>query len=462
MLEGKNRSMFTYKVLVSVLCLIVLAAVGTGIFYVGNPPEITIDPKMPVIGMKTPVRVEISAPRRGLTHVKIEIVQGDSSALLLEKTYPSSSSIPFIGEGIYRDEALVEAGRQNFPELKGGSAVIRVTAGRAGTWLRSPDPVTDEITLPVQLTPPSLQVTSIQTNVAQGGSEVVTYRVGETSVRDGVRAGSWWFPGFALPGGGPRDRFALFAIPHDMTGPEARLTAEDAAGNVAERTFIDNFSPRMFRSDQMGVSDAFLNKVVPEILSQSPEITEQGTLVDSYILINRELRRINDETLKNLSRNTSPSFLWTRNFIMMPNSKVTALFGDRRTYLYEEKEIDHQVHLGIDLASVRQAPIPAANSGRVVYAGYLGIYGITVVIDHGYGLQTIYGHLSSVDAVEGQDVARGDIIGRTGETGLAGGDHLHYGVLLHGLPVNPLEWSDGQWIRNRIGLKLGPSFVFIP
>ena len=148
--------------------------------------------------------------------------------------------------------------------------------------------------------------------------------------------------------------------------------------------------------------------------------------------------------------------------MQMPNGKVTASFGERRTYLYHERVIDHQDHLGYDLAVTKQAPIPAANSGIIAFAGFLGIYGNAVVIDHGYGLQSIYGHLSSVAVTEGQEVSIGDTIGRTGETGLAGGDHLHFSTLLQGLPVNPTEWWDSHWIGDRISRKLGSAFSFTP
>jgi murein DD-endopeptidase MepM/ murein hydrolase activator NlpD len=139
-----------------------------------------------------------------------------------------------------------------------------------------------------------------------------------------------------------------------------------------------------------------------------------------------------------------------------------ASFAEQRTYHYQGREIDRQDHLGYDLAVTKQAPIPAANDGVIACAKFFGIYGNAVVIDHGYGLLTIYGHLSSIAVTEGQKVARGDIIGKTGETGLAGGDHLHFCTLLQGLPVNPSEWWDPHWIKDRIAKKLGPAFPYMP
>lgn len=456
---GSGRS---FKPLFLLLGIIILAFVGLAIFRVGGSPVVKISPKMQVIGKQTPVIVEITEPQRGLTHVRVELVQESKSAVLAEKYYSRSSQLPFIGSKIDKDVIAVEAGRQSFPALIGGTATIRVTVDRAGTWLRHPAAKIEELTLPVRLTPPSLQITSIQTYVSQGGCEAVTYRVGESAVRDGVRAGSWWFSGYPLPGGGPRDRFAIFAVPYNMSEPNVRLVVEDGAGNSAETGFIDKFFPKPMRADTIEVSDSFLNKVVPPILSQTPEIREQGTLLDSYLMINRELRKKNADVIQSLFQKSAPSFLWSKPFLMMPNTKITAHFAERRTYMYQGREVDQQDHLGFDLAQTKQAPIPAANAGVVVLARFFGIYGNAVVIDHGFGMMTIYGHLSSIAVTEGQKVGLGDVIGKTGETGLAGGDHLHFCTLLQGLPVDPVEWCDGHWIKDRIAKKLGAGFAFAP
>jgi len=462
MADDQFRSAHPLRVVFIVLGIILLAVVAQGIFRAAGSPGIKIDPGAAVIGKRTLVKIECSEPRRGLTHVTVELVQGDKTAKLEDKKYPVSSQFAFWGAKTAKDVLIVEAGRQTLPTLTGGTAAIRVTAERAGTWLRSPNPSAEEIVLPVRLTPPSLQVASTQTYVSQGGCEVVAYRVGESAVRDGVRAGSWWFPGFPLPGGGKQDRFAFFAVPYDMAQPDVRLVTEDAAGNAAEMGFIDKFFPKPFRSDNIDLDDAFMGRVVPEILSQSPELKDRGSLLENYLAINRELRQTNAEAIKALALKSKPAFLWTKPFSMIRNGKVMSAFADRRTYRYQGKVVDHQDHLGFDLAVTKQCPIPAANDGAVVSTRYFGIYGNAVLIDHGYGLMSIYGHLSSIGVTEGQKVAKGDIIGRTGETGLAGGDHLHFCTILQGLPVNPVEWCDGHWIQDRIAKKLGPAFAFSP
>jgi len=453
----RSRSL---KLSLILIVILVLALAAHGFLRAGGSPDIHVKPAMSYIGKKTPITIEVSEPRRGLTYVKVELVQGSKAAVVAEKNYPESSQFAFWGSKTEKDTLQVEVGRNCMPDLTGGTASIRVTAGRAGTWLRHPDPVIDEVRLSVRFVPPTLQITSTKTYVAQGGCEVVTYRVGDSAVRDGVRAGSWWFPGYSLPGGGKQDRFAIFAVPFDRTQADGRLVAEDAAGNEAERAFIDQFFPKAFKSDTIAVSDAFLNKVVPEILEQTPDFADRGNTLDNYLAINREMRQKNADLIQSLARQSATEFLWNTPFITMRNGKVMAGFADRRTYLYQGREIDQQTHLGYDLAVTKQAPVPAFNSGVIVFAGYLGIYGNAVVIDHGYGLQTIYAHLSSIAVQQGQKVAQGALLGKTGETGLAGGDHLHYCTLLQGLPVNPVEWWDGHWIQDRIAAKLGPAFPF--
>ena len=98
----------------------------------------------------------------------------------------------------------------------------------------------------------------------------------------------------------------------------------------------------------------------------------------------------------------------------------------------------------------------------MIFADYLGIFGNCVVIDHGMGLQSLYAHLSSIDAATDDRVGREDVIGLSGQTGLAGGDHLHFAMLLHGQPVTPVEWWDGNWIEDRILRKLREASTAAP
>lgn len=443
------------------LLALVWAAVAT--LRVGGTPSIEIDADKPGIGRRTSFRITLAEPRRGLTECRVELVQGDRVESLAVREWQPRSAWQFWGPATVRDELTVVIGSETISGLRSGEATLRVAVWPASTWLRRPEPRIAERVWPVLLTAPALQIRSSHHYVSQGGSGVVVYRVGDTALRDGVRVGETWFPGYPLPGGEAGLRFALFAVPFDLVGPtEIRLEAEDVVENRALLSFVDEFFSKSFRSDVIEITDEFMERVVPAIMAATPEMPDQGDLLANYLWINGELRRRNAVSLRELAATSSREFLWTRPFVPMSKGQVMSAFADRRTYRYQGREVDRQDHLGFDLASVRQAEIQAANRGTVVLADYLGIYGTTVVIDHGFGLMSLYGHLSSL-AVRSQDkVEQGQTIGRSGQTGLAGGDHLHFTLLIQGHPVNPVEWWDGAWIRDRFAAKLSGAFSFEP
>jgi len=452
------------RTLTVVLILILLGGLGflsLAAFRVGPAPEIEAGPAGGSIGRKTSVTVTVTEPDRGLSRVQAELVQGDRVEKLADKTYLPLPSWALWGSGTGSDTLVLEVGRDAIKGLKAGSATLRVSAEGAPAWLRQAAPVTKELTFQVRLTPPSLGVTSTFHFARPGGAEAVVYRVGASSVRDGVRAGDLWFPGHALPGGGRDDRFALFAVPPDMADPSSvRLTAADDAGNESQAAFIDQFTARKPIEATINLSDSFLNRVVPSIMSQTPEMADAGGLIENFLSINRDLRKANAAALVELAAQSRQQFLWSRPFLPMSNAQVMAPFAEHRTYVYQGRTVDHQVHLGFDLAATRAVPVQASNDGVVALARYFGIYGNTVMVDHGYGLQSLYAHLSSIDVKEGQEVKRGEALGRTGDTGLAGGDHLHFSILVAGQPVNPQEWWDGHWIRDRVARKLAGALRF--
>jgi len=442
------------------LALALLAAFLVATLRVGPLPSLEMHTEAKAIGPRTGLEVVASAAGRGLAGLRVELDQAGTTHVVARRTYRPLPPWAFSGERTQSDRLRVEVGRSAVPALVEGDAVVRVVAERAGTWLRRPDPVVEELRLPVRLSPPALAVLSSQHYVAQGGSGVVVYRAGSTAVRDGVRAGSFFFPGSPLPGGGKEDRLALFGVPWDLEDPAGlRLVAEDDAGNVIERAFVDRFFPKPPARDTIALDDAFLAKVVPEIRAETPGLEDRGSLLDNYLQINRDLRKANAGELVALGPRSAGAFLWTEPFLPLHNAKVMSAFADQRTYVYEGREVDTQTHLGFDLAVVAHTPVPAANRGVVLLARYFGIYGNSVVLDHGLGLATLYSHLSSVEVKEGQAVERGTILGRTGATGLAGGDHLHFTTLVRGMPVNPVEWWDGKWIRDRVASKAGPAVL---
>ena len=121
---------------------------------------------------------------------------------------------------------------------------------------------------------------------------------------------------------------------------------------------------------------------------------------------------------------------------------ITSLFGRRKSPFGSGTEF----HPGMDISVPTGTPVKAAGKGRVTYAGWLSGYGKVVIIDHGYGIQSVYGHNSEILVKVGQSVKRGDIIAKSGNTGRSTGPHVHFEVRVNGNPVDPMKYlAKGNW-----------------
>jgi murein DD-endopeptidase MepM/ murein hydrolase activator NlpD len=316
----------------------------------------------------------------------------------------------------------------------------------------------------VRLERPQIAVLSTKHYINLGGSEMVVYRATPADVESGVRVGDYAYPGYAASGAkldginitDPAVKIAFIALRYDQdVNTPMYAYAKDEAGNSARADFDHLSFPKPFKKSRIPLDDKFLDRVVPAILETTNEVNPQGTTLEKFLVINGELRRKNAEKIASYARQSSPEILWGGVvFHPFTNTAVEAAFADQRTYTYEGKDVDRQTHLGFDLARVVNSPIVAANRGKVVHASPLGIYGNCVIIDHGMGVQSLYGHLSSISVKVGDMVEKEQEIGKSGMTGLAGGDHLHFTQLVNGQMVNPVEWWDAHWIEDRIVRKL--------
>jgi murein DD-endopeptidase MepM/ murein hydrolase activator NlpD len=285
--------------------------------------------------------------------------------------------------------------------------------------------------------------------INQGGTGCVSYTSNESLSSSGIRVGEAFFPGY--PSG--ENRFLVF-FPLPVGTPADipfQGTAEDLAGNRSSAAFRPNIKIKTFKKDKIEITERFLADVLPYFKERDPSLA--GTDLDVFLTVNREQRRKDADRIREICRTSAPKPLWSGPFLRLPNGKPMASFGEDRTYFRQGQEIDRQIHLGVDLASLAQSQVPAANAGKVVLAGPLGIYGETIILDHGCGLFSLYAHLSRLDVAEGTDVAKGDILGATGSTGMAGGDHLHFAMIVQGVFVDPIEWWDAHWIEDNVELK---------
>jgi murein DD-endopeptidase MepM/ murein hydrolase activator NlpD len=426
-------------VVVVVLPLVLLVALS-------ETPVVRLDASATTIGRATPLSIEVSDPH-GIRRVAVSIEQNGASYRADEITQPARRI--FWRRGVPDSVLKVVTGTKSVPQLKDGTARLVIEAS-SDDFLGKTTRVERGVMVVTQ--PPTLTVDSDEHYLYLGMADLVTFNVGGSWTEAGVRVGNQTFRGWPMPDGKP-GLFSLFAFAWNMPAATVPVVyATSAAGNEVSASMAFQFPKKeqpKYRVRDLQLDDRFMEKVTSEL-----DPNGSGDLVARFVKINGEMRRANNKTLSDLRLKTEPRFLWSEPFLQQHNSKVESSFADVRNYIYHGKKIDQQVHLGYDLSITQHVGVEASNDGRVIYAAPLGIYGNCIVLDHGYGLQTIYGHLSEIAVHEGEMVKRGQIMGKSGQTGMAGGDHIHFSMQLEGVQIDPKEWWDSHWIKDHIAKRV--------
>ncbi len=451
------------RYLMGLLLILGLAAGGAYVVAGRAPgPAIEIGKPDKFVGTSTPLDVTIGAPGGKLSAVSIMFDQnGKQTPLFALDNAAGAVATQATPDTLHVTRDL---GKKSIPDLKSGPARIIVRASRPTLYGVRQLESTATRDVQVRLERPTVAVVSTKHYINLGGSEMVVYRATPSDVSSGVVVGDIEYPGYPASGatvegvaiGDPAMRIAFFALRYDQdVKTPIRLFARDEAGNTARADFDHLTFPKPFKKSRIELDDRFLDRVVPAILEGTTDVKPDGDQLAKFLAINGELRKKNAEKIASFATQSAPELYW-RGTVFHPftNNAVESAFADRRTYVYKGKEVDQQTHLGFDLASFTGVPIVAANRGKVMLAEELGIYGNCVILDHGMGVQSLYAHLSSISVKAGEMVDKEKELGRSGMTGLAGGDHLHFTMLVNGQMVNPVEWWDAHWIQDRILRKL--------
>ncbi len=432
----RTTIVFLFLLVIAVVLLVVFSAT----------PAVSVSPAINVIGQATPITVRLSDPH-GIRRVAAFLEQNGTSYRVAEKTETARRFLWKRKLPAFTWDFT--AGSRTVPQLKDGPAELVVEA-TSNDLRASTARTTRKVTVVTE--PPRLSVDSDQHYLYLGMADLVTFNVSGYATESGVRVAGATFRSWPMPDGKPGS-FSLFAFPWNAAENIAPVVyADNPAGNQVTGPMAFSFPKKeqpKYRVRDLKLDDRFLQKVVNEL-----DPNGSGDLVSRFLKINSEMRRANNKALSDLRLKTQAAFLWSQPFQQQPNSKVESNFADVRNYYYDGKKIDQQVHLGYDLSVTQHVGVQATNDGRVVYAAPLGIYGNCIVVDHGYGLQSIYGHLSEIDVHEGELVKRGQVMGKSGETGLAGGDHIHFSMQLDGVQIDPREWWDAHWIRDHIARRV--------
>lgn len=394
---------------------------------------------------KRTVTVAVTVPTGSLATLEARVVQGAAEKPVA--LAPGATTLELDAAAL----GLVE-----------GPAELKATATDDAWRPSALSPSVATASFVVDLTPPVVEFVSATTYVKHGGAALAVFRaVGAASAA--VEVGTESFAAESGLASDPAVRVALYTLPYREPVSEPKIVAADEAGNRRVVSVPVQFLGTTFGTDEITLGADFLRRKVPELDPQTPGDASEEELLRRFLAVNGEGRAANEARFREVATaGSEPRPAWTGAFRQQPNSQVFASFPEKRAYFHGGKQVDQQWHLGIDMASNARSPILASNAGKVVFAEANGIYGNTVVLDHGLGLFSLYGHLSTIEVQPGQRVAQGDVLGRSGETGSAAGDHLHFGMLVRGVYTNPIEWLDAGWIHDRFAKPLVEAGISLP
>jgi len=448
----KNKKISCYLTLIPIAIILCLFIWLFTIIFEGEEPLVSLEPLPEFLSKKQTFTLNISDFKRGLKEINVTYNQGGRKVTLFEQKFPFQGLLNREGVRNFKKELDVDPSELHLAQGRVDLEIQVWDYSRRSGGDGNMSVFQHKMT--VDTIPPAIRAISRMHNINQGGAGLVVYRASSDTIESGLYIDELFFPGFPAEEKSKEGIYlAYFALPHNSSlDPSIYLWAKDRAENTTNATFYYHIRKNTFSSERMNISDSFLKRVLPYFSDY--DFDPQDSDIEKYIKINNDLRKKDDEFLFDLMKKTEIKSYWGGPWLSLKNAATMARFADHRTYYYKGEKIDEQYHLGIDLASLANSPVEAGNSGKVLFAGKNGIYGLIVVIDHGQGLASLYGHLSGIEIATGDIVKKGDIIGNTGQTGLAGGDHLHFSMLVHGVFVNPLEWLDGHWITDNITSKL--------
>lgn len=334
--------------------------------------------------------------------------------------------------------------------LKDKKVKIIVYAGDASKWnFLSGNKIIKKFELKIDKRKPELVTIAHSYKINKGGSAVVIFKANDENLKEmyiETNFGKKFKPQPFYKNG---YFISLLAWPVREEAFRATVVVSDYAGNISKSYIPLYLKQKNYKISRIKISDKFLNGKIAQLADKFIETQGINNSLEQFKVINEDIRAKNEKLIHKITSEVPAGMISTFNMKKMTPLKsavVVATFGDHRKYIYKRKFLSESFHLGLDLASNAKAHIKPQNSGDVVFSNFNGLYGNMPIIHHGLGLYTLYGHCSSVSANEGDFINAKQSIARTGTSGYAMGDHLHFGVLIQGIEVRPAEWMDQTWI----------------
>jgi len=346
-----------------------------------------------------------------------------------------------------------------FYQIKGNKITLKVEAVDSSKWnWFAGNEAHAKDDLIVDTIYPTAEVINNSYSIAHGGSAVAIVKVKDENLKEAYikitdRDNPTHFYKFKLTPFYKKDYYiSLLAWPYNFSGFSADLIVKDKANNISKSHIPLRWKLPKYVHRKIKISENFIKRVDIPIL-QKMNMNIPNDLAEVFKIVNEKIRKINEENIYKITNSIleqKVNNFYLHAFRPMKGATKEAGYGEQRSYIFDNQIISHAIHKGLDLASFRHAKIYASNAGKVIFEGWLGIYGNTLALYHKLGLVSTYSHCSSFNVERNSNVYRGSIIAHTGSTGAVFGDHLHFGIYIQGIPVQPLEWMDSNWIKSHI------------
>ena len=422
------------------------------------PPTAHFSKYPPGLGM-TPLEfdLDVGDEGAGLDEVIVRVEQDGAAKDILRQEYPKPK---------WKDRLSFQLNAKTLG-LREGDFFVDVSVFDRSFWSNG---FKTSLPLRVDYKKPKLEVLSAQHNAVIGGTELAFYRVRDNDGGEsGVEVGSHRFLGYPAHlldpafDTQPNVYFAFFAIPLDFD--EDRDAVDIFAQNAVETKATVPFYYKAQKvrqiTRQRDLEGSFLEGAVSDLYEKCAAVMESGpcreerpTAEQKFTAVNTAYRTVIERLVEEITGKPILKPFREGAFLRPVGTTSRADFGERRVFLYFKQPLGSAVNAGVDFASPGNGPVLAANSGEVIFSGDLGIYGNAIIVDHGFGLTSLYGHLLTTDVEKGALVKKGQPLGKAGQSGFAEEDRLRFELRVHGLPVRPIEWWDAHWVQDHVERKI--------
>jgi murein DD-endopeptidase MepM/ murein hydrolase activator NlpD len=386
----------------------------------------------------------------GIKYYKVTLINDKKADVLIKKSIIPSE---------IKQKVKIDLKLPQFYTIKGDTIILKIEAVDNSKWnYFAGNEIEKEIQINIDTSSPNTEVINNNYAMKRGGSGIAIVKVEDKNLKEAYikisqRDNEKNFIKLKLTPFYKEGYFVSFLVwPYEYSTFSADLIAIDKAGNISQSHIPIRWKKVKYPKANIKIGDNFIKQIAVPLLNRV-RIAVPSDAVDIFKEVNEKLRKIDEKELyqiTNVMLDKKIDNIYINPFRPMKGYAKKASFGEVRTYYYQSKKISQAIHKGLDIASFRHAKVYASNKGKVIYRDFVGIYGNTLALYHLLGLVSTYSHCSGFNVDNNQFVHKGQLIAHTGSTGAVFGDHLHFGVYIQGIPVEPLEWMDGHWIKDNI------------